>query len=116
MNVKQKAKELHRQADQIENAAWDFYCNLDEEEPIVYEPPKPLTYEELEVLLESDEYEEIGICVYVQELPYSFVTVAVLDWFDGEVLAVYGIENVWHGRDYGKTWVAYRTPPVFDNE
>lgn len=116
MNVKQKANELYRLAVQLENAAWDFYCNLDEEEPIVYEPPKPLTYEELEVLLESDEYEEIGICVYVQELPYSFVTIAVLDRFIGEILAVCGEGLSFRGRDYGKTWVAYRTPPVFDNE
>lgn len=84
------------------------------EEPNVCAPPEPLTYKELDCLLESEEYEEVGVYVYVQELPYSFVTVAVLDWFDGEVLAVYGIENVWYGRDYGKTWVAYRTPPVFE--
>lgn len=86
------------------------------EEPNVYEPPKPLTYEDLEALLESDEYEEIGICVYVQELPYSFVTIAVLDRFIGEILAVCGEGLSFRGRDYGKTWVAYRTPPVFDNE
>ena len=116
MNIKQKANELYRLAVQLENAAWDFYCNLDEEEPSVCEPPKPLTYEDLEALLESDEYEEIGICVYVQELPYSVVTVAVLDWFGGEVLAVYGEGLSYRGRDYGKTWVAYLEKPVFDNE
>lgn len=86
------------------------------EEPNVCKPSEPLTYQELDLLLESDEYEETGVYVYVRELPYFFVTVAVLDWFDDEVLAVYGIENVLCGRDYGKTWVAYRTPPVFDNE
>lgn len=116
MDVKQRAKELHRLADQLENVAWDLCRDLVYGEPNVYEPPEPLTYQELDFLLESEEYEETGVYVYVQELPYSFVTVAVLDWFDGEVLAVYGIENVLHGRDYGKTWVAYRTPPVFDNE
>ena len=116
MNLKQSAKELHRLADQLENAAWDLDRDLVDEEPNVYELPKPLTYEELEALLESDEYEEIGICVYVQELPYSFVTIAVLDRFVREILAVYGEGLSFRGRDYGKTWVAYRTPPVFDNE
>lgn len=84
------------------------------EELNVCKLPEPLTYKELDLFLESEEYEEVGVYVYVRELPYSFVTVAVLDWFDDEVLAVYGIENVMHGRDYGKTWVAYRTPPVFE--
>ena len=116
MNVKQKAKELHRQADQLENVAWDLDRDLVYGEPNAYELPELLTYEDLEALLESDEYEEIGICVYVQELPYSFVTIAVLDRFVGEILAVYGEGLSFRGRDYGKTWVAYRTPPVFDNE
>lgn len=118
MNLTQKAKELHELADQLEHAAWCLYRDLEnsEEPTICCVPPEPLTYKELDFLLESEEYEETGVYVYVQELPYSFVTVAVLDWFDGEVLAVYGIENVLYGRDYGKTWVAYRTPPVFDNE
>lgn len=116
MSLRQKAKELHRQADQLENVAWDLYRDLVNGEPNVYESPKPLTYEDLEVLLESDEYEEIGICVYVQELPYSFVTIAVLDRFVGEILAVCGEGLSFRGRDYGKTWVAYRTLPVFDNE
>lgn len=116
MNVQQKAKELHRLADQLDNVAWDLYQDLVYGDPNVCEPPKPLTYEDLEALLESDEYEEIGICVYVQELPYSGVTVAVLDWFGGEVLAVYGEGLSYRGRDYGKTWVAYLEKPVFDNE
>lgn len=84
------------------------------EEPNVCKLPEPLTYKELEALLESDEYEEIGICVYVQELPYSFITIAVLDRFAREVLAVCGEGLSFRGRDYGKTWVAYRTPPVFE--
>ena len=113
MDVKQRAKELHRLADQLENVAWDLCRDLVYGEPNVYELPKPLTYEDLEALLESDEYEEIGICVYVQELPYSFVTIAVLDRFIGEILAVCGEGLSFRGRDYGKTWVAYRTPPVF---
>lgn len=118
MNLKQSAKELHRLADQLENAAWSLCRDLENsEEPTVYcEPPKPLTYEELEVLLESDEYEEIGICVYVQELPYSSVTIAVLDCFVREILAVYGEGLSFRGRDYGTTWVAYLEKPVFDNE
>lgn len=118
MNLKQSAKELHRLADQLENAAWSLCRDLENsEEPTVYcEPPKPLTYEDLEALLESDEFEETGVYVYVQELPYSSVTVAVLDCFVREILAVYGEGLSFRGRDYGKTWVAYRTPPVFDNE
>lgn len=77
---------------------------------------KPLDYEDLEHLLESDEYEERGIHVYVQELSDQAVTVAILDWFKGELHAVCGRDNSFRGRDYGKTWVAYLEKPVFDNE
>lgn len=77
---------------------------------------KPLAYEALEQLLESDEYEERGIHVYVQELPYRAATVAILDWFKGELYAVCGQDYSFRGRDYGKTWVAYLEKPVFDNE
>lgn len=82
---------------------------------------RPLTYAELDALLETDEHNDYGTVVYIQMLPHKFVYMAILDWFDGEVIAVYGAsvggcDNQLYGRNYGTEWVAYLDKPVFDNE
>lgn len=82
---------------------------------------RPLTYAELDALLETDEYNDYGIVVWVQMLPHKFVFAAILDWVDGEVIAVYGAvmkgcDNQLYGRNYGTEWVAYLDKPVLENE
>lgn len=82
---------------------------------------EPLTYEELDALLETDEHEEYGTVVWVQILPQKCIYAAVLDWFGGEVIAVYGAavpgcDNQLYGRSYGTEWLAYLDRPVLDNE
>lgn len=87
----------------------------------VLDEMNPLTYEELDALLNTDEHEMYGTVVWVQMLPHKFTYAAVLDWFKGEVIAVYGAsvggcDNQLYGRNYGTEWVAYLDKPVFDNE
>lgn len=81
----------------------------------------PLTYSELDALLDTEMHEEHGTVVWVQFLPHKFVYAAVLDWFDGEVIAVYGTnidgaDNQLYGRDYGTEWLAYLERPEFKED
>ncbi len=83
------------------------------------ENPKPLTLEELQELIDSDE-EDIAIWIKFIDDDNYFIR-ALLDW-DGER----GIFAIWHSgkntadfpieKNYGKTWLAYRTKPVLREE
>lgn len=85
----------------------------------LHELTKPLTYEELDALLDTDEYAKRGMHIWVKRFPDADYIAAILDWNHREILAVCGAsidgeDFAYYGRDYGKTWVAYRTPPVFE--
>lgn len=76
--------------------------------------PQPLTIEELQEFIDSDEEDN---AIWVQDMKYDHFTRALLDWDVDR-----GIFAVWHGdenasdfpieKDYGKTWLAYRTKPT----
>lgn len=82
------------------------------------ENPKPLTIEELQDFIDSDEEDN---AIWIKDMEYDYFTRALLDW-DGER----GIFAIWHGgknesdfpieKDYGKTWLAYRTRPERSGE
>lgn len=74
---------------------------------------EPLTYDELFELAYSEEY---GSHIWVKELisPYDAMA-CVTDVYDGEVVAIWAIEQWYRGREYGETWIAYRYKPDYDN-
>lgn len=73
------------------------------------ENPKPLTLDELtHIALNHGEY---GRHIWVEEIADRDVMAAVTDLCDGEVCALWGINQAWRGRDYGKTWRAYLYKP-----
>ena len=82
------------------------------------EEPKPLTLEELQELIDSDEEDS---AIWVKDIEYDHFTRALLDWDRDR-----GIFAIWHGdkdtsdfpieKDYGKTWLAYRTKPEGSGE
>lgn len=79
--------------------------------------PKPLSKQELWRLVDSDETWEDGanLHVWVQPVGYSFAVPALLDCFDGEVIAVTSAmrdgSDWYYSRDYGINWVLYTERP-----
>ena len=80
--------------------------------------PQPLTIEELQEFIDSDEEDS---AIWVKDIEYDHFTRALLDWDrDRRIFAI------WHGdkdtsdfpieKDYGKTWLAYRTKPEWSEE
>lgn len=75
--------------------------------------PQPLTIEELQEFIDSDEEDN---AIWVKDMKHDYFTRALLDWDRDR-----GIFAIWHGdkdtsdfpieKDYGKTWLAYRTKP-----
>lgn len=75
--------------------------------------PQPLTIEELQEFIDSDEEDN---AIWIKDMEYDYFTRALLDWDRDR-----GIFAIWHGdkdtsdfpieKDYGKTWLAYRTKP-----
>lgn len=70
-------------------------------------PNAPLTLDELSKIYDSNE----GL---IWATHGGVVTPAILDRYDGELVAVWsamGIENALHEKDYGVLWLAYRRKP-----
>ena len=80
--------------------------------------PQPLTIEELHEFIDSDEEDN---AIWVKNMKHDYFTRALLDWDRDR-----GIFAIWHGdkdtsdfpieKDYGKTWLAYRTKPERSGE
>lgn len=80
--------------------------------------PQPLTIEELQEFIDFDEEDN---AIWIKNMEYDYFTRALLDWDRDR-----GIFAIWHGdkntsdfpieKDYGKTWLAYRTRPEGSGE
>ena len=77
-----------------------------------------MTIEELQEFIDSDEEDN---AIWIKDIEYDHFTRALLDWDrDRRIFAI------WHGdkntsdfpieKDYGKTWLAYRTRPERSGE
>lgn len=75
---------------------------------IVHTPNAPLTLDELSKIFDNDEG-PVWVTHGVVATP------AILDRYDGELVAVWsamGIEDALHEKDYGVLWLAYRRKPA----
>jgi len=74
---------------------------------------KPLTYDELFKLAESEEY---GCHIWVKDLTHPYDIVAcITDIYFEEVVAIWAVEQWYRGIEYGETWLAYRYKPDKEN-
>ena len=74
--------------------------------------PKPLTLDELREVSEQNEF--CGAHIWIKDLKIGWVTVAITDETakDG-IIGIWCADtnDVYHEKDYGETWLAYRTRP-----
>lgn len=100
----ERGRAILEENDQKAAAAWNRRAEQN---------PQPLTIEELQEFIDSDEEDN---AIWIKNMEYDYFTRALLDWDRDR-----GIFAIWHGdkntsdfpieKDYGKTWLAYRTKP-----